>query len=691
VSRILTTCIYCGCGCGLYLDADHGRIIGSYPSGNHPVSRGALCVKGWNSYEFVNKLDRLKTPLIKRNGRFEEAGWEEAIELISRRLLEIGESFGPDSLAFLSSAKTTNEENFLMMKLARAVFKTNNIDHCARLCHASTVVGLKAAFGSGAMTNSIEEFEDADCFLVTGSDTTAQHPLIGSRIINAVRDRSAALIVADPRKIELVKFADIHLRQDNGTDVAWINGMMNVIIEEGLHDRGYIAERTEGFARLEEVVRDYTPEYVAGITGIPAELLIESARLYARSEKAMIVYSMGITQHVTGVDNVKSLANLAMLTGHVGFRSTGVNPLRGQNNVQGACDMGALPDLFSGYQSVGDEAVREKFGVAWGVKDLPISPGLTVTEIFDQARKGNVRGLYIIGENPAISDPDSNRVRAALSKLDFLVVQDIFLSETAKYADVVLPAAGFAEKDGTFTNTERRVQRIRKAIEPPGEARADWKILCGVAEKCGYNEMKYSSPSEIMDEIAELTPIYGGMNYDRLEPFGRQWPCVSREHSGTPYLHKGSFARGKGMFMPAIYIAPDELPDEEYSFLLSTGRVYWHWHTGTMTRRTSTLDREVPGAYVEVHPCDAERMRIIDGEMIMVSSRRGAIEIAVKITDKVKLGTVFIPFHFKEAAANVLTNPAVDPIAKIPEYKVCAVKIEKNCPGEAVTTGDRIR
>ena len=677
MSRILTTCIYCGCGCGLYLDAEQGRIIGSYPSGKHPVSRGALCVKGWNSYEFVNKLDRLTSPLIRRNGRLEEAGWDEALELVSRQLLEIGEETGPDSLAFLSSAKTTNEENFLMMKLARAVFKTNNIDHCARLCHASTVVGLKATFGSGAMTNSIEEFEDADCFLVTGSDTTAQHPLIGSRIINAVRDRSAALIVADPRNIELTKSADIHLRQNNGTDVAWINGMMNVIIGEGLHAREYIEERTEGFEELKEAVRDYTPDYVAEITGIPARILVEAARLYARSEKAMIVYAMGITQHVTGVDNVKSLANLAMLTGHVGFPSTGVNPLRGQNNVQGACDMGALPDVFSGYQSVGDENARKKFRSAWGVSDLPSTPGLTVTEIFDRARKGNVRGLYIIGENPAISDPDSNRVRAALENLDFLVVQDIFLSDTAKYADVVLPAAGFAEKDGTFTNTERRVQRIRKAIEPPGDARADWEILRGLAGKCGYKGMSYSSPAEIMDEIARLTPIYGGMNCDRLEPFGRQWPCPSRDHPGTPYLHKDSFARGKGMFMPAIYIPPDELPDEEYTYLLSTGRVYWHWHTGTMTRRTSTLDREVPEAYVEVNPLDAEMMGIIEGETVTVSSRRGAIEISVEITERVKEGSVFIPFHFKEAAANVLTNPALDPIAKIPEYKVCAVKIEK--------------
>ncbi len=677
MSRILTTCIYCGCGCGLYLETENGRVVGSYPSGKHPVSRSALCVKGWNSYEFVNKLDRLKTPLIRRNGGLEEAGWEEALELIAGKLSGIKEETGPDSLAFLSSAKTTNEENFLMMKLARAVFKTNNVDHCARLCHASTVVGLKATFGSGAMTNSIGEFEGADCFLVTGSDTTEQHPLIGSRIINAVRDRGAKLIVVDPRKIELTKHAALHLRQDNGTDVAWINGMMNVIIAEGLYDKEFVEGRTEKFDELRKLVEDYPPERVEEITKVPAEFLIEAARLYARSPRAMIVYSMGITQHTTGVDNVKSLANLAMLTGNVGKESTGVNPLRGQNNVQGACDLGALPNVFSGYQSVSDEAARERFEKAWGVSNLPSTPGLTVTEIFHRALEGKVRGVYIMGENPVISDPDANHLRSALEKLDLLVVQDIFLSDTARYADVVLPAAGFAEKDGTFTNTERRVQKIRRAIDPPGEARPDWRILGDVAARCGYGGMVYDHPSRVMDEIAELTPIYGGMSYDRLEPFGLQWPCPDGDHPGTPFLHQGAFAKGKGTFMPCPYLAPAELPDEVYNFTLSTGRVYWHWHTGTMTRRTSTLEREAPSAYVEIHPRDAERLRLKPGEMVKVSSRRGEIEISVRITKKVKEGSVFIPFHFREAAANVLTNPAVDPVAKIPEYKVCAVKIEK--------------
>jgi len=687
-SFVLTTCPFCGCGCGLYLQSENGMVVGSYPSRNHPVSKGALCVKGWNAYEFINKVDRLKVPLMKSDGGFtpldskhltgfKEVGWDSALELVSGKLLEIKKKYGPDAIGFLSSAKATNEENFLMMKLARAVFKTNNIDHCARLCHASTVVGLAATFGSGAMTNSINEFEDADLFLVTGSDTTEQHPLIGSRIINAVNDKGAKLIVVDPRKIELAKYATIYLAQDCGSDVAWINGLMNVIIKEGLYDPKYIEQRTENFAELKRMVKQYSPEYVEKITKIPRDLLVQAARLYAKSKKAMIVYSMGITQHTTGVDNVKSLANLAMLTAHVGFASTGVNPLRGQNNVQGACDVGALPDVFSGYQKVTDDAARAKFERMWKVDNLPARPGLTVTEMLNQAREGKLKGLYIMGENPVISDPDSNHVREALKKLEFLAINEIFLSDTAQYADVILPAASFAEKDGTFTNTERRVERIRQAIGPVGQAKPDWQILSEIARRCSYEGMDYSHPSKIMDEIARLTGIYGGISYDRLDPFGLLWPCPSKDHSGTIYLHKDKFAKGRGTFMPCVYVDADELPDDDYNFVLSTGRIYWHWHTGTMTRRTSTLDREVPAGYVEINPQDAEKLRVKKGSLVRVSSRRGQIEIQVLVTDKVKKGSVFIPFHFREAAANVLTNPAVDPVAKIPEYKVCAVKIEK--------------
>ena len=456
-----------------------------------------------------------------------------------------------------------------------------------------------------------------------------------------------------------------------------VNGMMHVIIKEGLQADKYIKERTENFEKIKETVKEYTPEYVEKITGIPAETLVKAARLYAKTKKAMIVYSMGITQLITGTDNVKSLANLALLTAHVGFPSAGVNPLRGQNNVQGACDVGALPDVFSGYQKVNEAEVRKKFEKAWGVENLPSGAGLTVTEIFDRAIEGKIKALYIMGENPVISDPDSRHIREALGKLSFLVVQDIFLSDTAEYANIVLLAASFAEKDGTFTSTERRVERIHKAIEPVGNSKADWEIICEIARRCGYQKMNYAHPSEIMDEIAELTPIYGGISYKRLEPFGLQWPCPSKTHPGTVYLHKDKFSRGKGAFIPCAYIEADELPDEIFNFVLSTGRIYWHWHTGTMTRRTSTLEREAPRAYVEINPSDAERLRIKDGELVSVSSRRGEIEIAAKVTGKVKEGSVFIPFHFREAAANILTNPAVDPVAKIPEYKVCAVKIEK--------------
>ncbi len=677
MSRVLTTCIYCGCGCGLYLVSDGKKLTGAYPSRNHPVSRGSLCVKGWNSHEFSNSAERLTTPLIKKDGKFVQAGWDEALSLITEKLAGFKDKYGPDSLAFLSSAKTSNEENFLMMKLARAVFKTNNVDHCARLCHASTVVGLAATFGSGAMTNSINEFEDAELILITGSDTTAQHPLIGSRVVNAVNDNGAKLILIDPRAIELAKYAAIHVRQKNGTDVAWINGVINVIISEGLYDKKFVEERTEGFEELKALVKEYTPEYVEKITRIPKEKLIEIARLYAKTRKAMIIYSMGITQHTTGVDNVKSLANLAMVTGHLGYACSGVNPLRGQNNVQGSCDTGALPNVYSGYQTIADENIRKKFEAAWGVEGLPSKPGLTVTEIVSAAGKGTIKGLYIMGENPIISDPDSNHVKECLSKTEFLVVQDIFMTDTAEYADVVLPSASFAEKDGTFTNTERRVERIRKAIEPPGQAKSDWQILCEVAKSSGYNGMSYSHPSEIMDEIASVTPIYGGISYTRLDPYGLQWPCPAKDHPGTPVLHKEKFTKGKGTFMPRPYIPPAEETDEEYNYILSTGRVYWHWHTRTMTNRTSTLERESPVPYVEMNVEDAKELGIRNEQLVKVSSRRGAITLKAVVGERVAKRSLFIPFHFREAAANVLTINAVDPVAKIPEYKVCAAKVEK--------------
>lgn len=627
------------------------------------------------AHHFVNHPDRLTQPLVRRNGKMEPASWDEALDLVVGKLKEIQAEHGNDSVAFFSSAKTTDEENYLMMKLARAVFKTNNVDHCARLCHSSTVLGLAATFGSGAMTNSISCMEQADCILVTGSNTTEQHPLIGSRIVRNVVENGAKLIVADNRKIRLSRLADIHVRPKNGTDVAFLNGLMNVIIAEGLEDKEFIANRTENYEELKKVVADYTPQRAAEICGITPEEIVQVARMFAQAKRAMIVYSMGITQHTHGVDNVKSCANLAMLTGNVGLPGTGVNPLRGQNNVQGACDMGALNGVYSGYQKVIDPAAREKFEKAWSVENLPGEPGLTVTTAINAAADGKLKALYVMGENPMLSDPDQNHVRKAMEKLDFLVVQDIFPTSTSEYADVILPAASYAEKNGTFTSTERRVQRVRKAIEPIGQSRTDWEILCDVAARAGYTGMKYGSASEIMDEIASVTPIYGGISFDRIDQVGLQWPCLDEQHPGTPVLHSGKFARGLGAFSPAAYRPSAELPDKDYPYALSTGRCYFHFHTGTMTRRSQLLDREERFPYVEVSPEDAKELEIRDRGWVYVSTRRGEVRAMAHVTDVADKGVLFMPFHFEEGPANLLTNNALDPVAKIPEYKICAARI----------------
>jgi len=674
VKKVQTTCSYCGVGCQLELWVKDNKIV-KVRGANGAPNYGSTCVKGRFGHTYVNRPDRLTKPLIRRNDALEEASWDEALDVVARRLSAIKQEYGPDAIGGLASATCTNEENYLFQKFMRACIGTNNVDHCARLCHASTVAGLAAAFGSGAMTNSIAELEHADCILVTGSNTTETHPVIANLIKRAVRYHGAKLIVVDPRKIDLVKYATLWLRQKGGTDVAWINGMMNVIVHEGLLDEKFISARTEGFEEFRKLVEEYTPDKVEKITGIPAEKIREAARIYGKAQAASIVYAMGITQHTTGTDNVLSLANLAMLTGNIGRPSTGVNPLRGQNNVQGACDVGALPNVFPGYQKVTDPAVREKFEKAWKVK-LPEKPGLTVVEMMNAAAEGKIKAMVIMGENPMISDPNLNHVEEALKSLDFLVVQDIFLTETAALADVVLPAASFAETDGTFTNTERRVLLVRKAIDPPGEAKPDWEIICELATQMGY-PMHYVHPSEIMDEIARLTPIYGGIRYHRLVPDGLQWPCPTEDHPGTKFLHAGKFSRGKGRFHPVDYIPPAELPNEEYPFLLSTGRILFHYHTGSMSRRAAALNAYVNAGYAEMNPNDLSRLGIKDGEMIRVRTRRGEIEIKAKATARVAEGSIFIPFHFSEGPANRLTNDALDPKSKIPEFKVAACRIEK--------------
>ena len=539
------------------------------------------------------------------------------------------------------------------------------------------MAGLVAAFGSGAMTNSVPEFgTDTECFLITGSNTTEAHPLVASHVL-AARERGAKIVVVDPRRIQIGRLADLHLRPRPGTDVAWINGMMNVIINEGLQDQGFIDERTEGYEGLRQVVQEFTPERVEEIAGIPADDLRAAARMYAQNKPAALIYAMGITQHTTGTDNVKSCANLAMLTGNVGVAGGGVNPLRGQNNVQGACDLGGLPNVFPGYQVVTVPAIVQKFEEAWQVDGLSDRLGMTLTEMVEAAGDGRVRALYMMGENPMLSDADVNHVRHCLEETEFLVVQDIFLTETAEMADVVLPAASFAEKDGTFTGTDRRVQRVRKAVEPVGSSKADWEIICELAQQMGASGFDFASPSDVMDEIASVTPLYGGVAFERLEEEGSlQWPVPTADHPGTPFLHKGRFSRGLGHFHAIEFIEAQELPDAEYPFTLTTGRMMFHFHTGSMTRRTEKLEQEAPEAYVEIHPKDAAHIGLNGSRRVRVASRRGEIELGVRVTRAIRPGVVFIPFHFAEAAANALTNSALDPIAKIPEYKVCAVRVE---------------
>ncbi|HAE61442.1 MAG TPA: formate dehydrogenase subunit alpha [Eubacteriaceae bacterium] len=672
-NRVKTTCAYCGVGCQMELLVKDNKVVEVAPV-DSKANNGMLCVKGKFGYKFIDHPDRLKAPLIKREGKFIEVSWDEAYNLIAEKIFSAKEKFGSDSIGGLSSARCTNEENYLFQKLFRAAIGTNNVDHCARLCHASTVAGLAATLGSGAMTNSNLEVLGSDLILVTGSNTTETHPVIGAHIKQA-KAKGATLIVAEPREIELAKTADIFLQIKPGTNVALFNGMMHLIIKEGLQDRQYINERTENYAELEKTVERYTPQVVSDICGIDKDDLAKAARMYAKAQKAAIYYSMGVTQHSTGTQGVMSVSNLALLCGNIGKESAGVNPLRGQNNVQGACDMGALPGDYPGYQKVFDLKVKEKFEKAWG-RTLSEKAGLTVTEMINGLYDESIKVLYIMGENPVVSDPDTNHVKEALKRADFVIVQDIFLTETAEYADVILPAATFAEKNGTFTNTERRIQRIRKAVDPPGDAKPDWIILMELVNRLGY-EACYCETEDIMKEISSLTPQYGGISYDRIEKEGLQWPCPTREHLGTKFLHKDRFARGKGLFKPADYIKSAESIDKDYPYILTTGRMLYHYHTRSMTKRVKGIDLLYPQSYIEIHPVTANRLDVVDGDKLKVTSRRGSIITNAKVTDVVEEDVVFMPFHFYEGGANYLTNPVIDPIAKIPELKVSAVKLEK--------------
>ncbi len=674
--KVRTTCPYCGVGCVFDLNVDrNGKIVKVTSEVGSVPNNGNLCVKGRFSYDFVQHPDRLKKPMIKKNGKHVEVEWDEAIAFVADKLTAIKEKYGPDSLGFVSSCRSTNEANYVMQKLARAVFGTNNIDQCARTCHAPTVAGLAMAFGSGAMTNSISEISNVDLAFVIGSNPTEAHPVIGMEMKKAMRN-GAQVIVCDPRKTWMAKHADLHLPVQPGSDVPLMNAMMNVIITEDLHDKEFVENRTEDFAELKDMVLRWTPERAAEICKVPADDIRKAARMYARADKAAIFYTLGLTEHICGTDNVRSTANLALLTGHIGRESTGVNPLRGQNNVQGGCDMGAGPTGYHGYQKLSDPAAVEKFSKAYGVA-LPTNIGYTITDMVEKAAEGELKALYIMGEDHLMSEPNIKQVEKAFENLELLIVQDIFFCETAPMADVVLPAASFAEKDGTFTNSERRVQRIRKAIEPIGESRPDWEIVCDIAKQTGYDKMNYQSASEVWDEIAELSPIFKGISYERIEKVGLQWPCFDKDHCGTKFLHEGSFTRGKGKFHALDYRPPAEEPDADYPFYLTTGRILYHYNVGTMTLRSVGSAQKVPECFCEISTADAEKLGLKNGDEVKVTTRRGELIVKASVGDRVKEGRLWMPFHFPKTPANLLTNDAFDNITRTAEYKVCSARISK--------------
>lgn len=670
--EVKTICPYCGVGCGIYLGIRGNEIKNVRADNDNPVNKGNICVKGRFGHNFVNHPERLTSPLIKRNGKFEEASWDEVFDLIALNFSKYKGSF-----AAIASAKCTNEENYLIQKFTRTVMGTNNIDHCARLCHASTVSGLGQSIGSGAMTNSIEEITDSDCIFAIGTNTTSTHPVIGLRVVKAVKNGSK-LIVANPKEIELCKHANLFLQHKPGSDVALLMGIMHVIVKENLHDLNFIKEHCENFEAFKKSLEDFDLDSVEKITGIEKEKIIEAARIYASADVASIFYSMGITQHSHGTDNVLAVSNLALITGNMGKPSAGVNPLRGQNNVQGSCDMGCLPDVYPGYQKIDDEEILEKFEKSWN-NELSKDPGLTLSQIFESSYNGSIKALYVVGENPVLSEPDSAHVQESLEKLDFLVVQDIFLTETAELADVVLPACTFAEKEGTFTNTERRVQRVYKAIEPLNNSKPDWWITSEIARRMGAEGFDLNHPAEIFDELASLTPIYAGISYDRLENEGLQWPCIDMENSGTPILHKDKFSteNGKGKLVALKYKEPAEIPDKEYPLVLTTVRSLYQYHTGTMTRKVDGLNKLYEFEFVEINPEDASNIGISDEEEVKVLSRRGEVKAKAKITETVPKGLISMTFHFSETSTNLITNSVVDPVSNTPELKYCAVRVEK--------------
>jgi formate dehydrogenase alpha subunit len=693
---VSTTCPYCGVGCNLELHIKDDYIYKVTSPFDSAVNRGNLCVKGRFGYDFIYNKDRVTTPLIRKEAQapgtrsqafdrdqWREVSWDEALDYTARRLVEIYQRDGAEAMAVYCCAKATNEDNYLLQKLFRALFRTNNIDHCTRLCHAGSVVALQMALGTSAMSNTAAEVIHSDVFLVTGSNTAETHPIIALQMKAAVEKHGAKLIVVDPRRVEMVNWAALWLPEKPGTDVPLFSAMAHVIVKERLYNQDFIDRRTEGFDDFCKSIEPFTPEYAEAISGVDRNLIVQAARMYATAKTAAIYWALGIPEHSHGTDNAMSLIHLALLTGHIGRQGTGLNPLRGQNNVQGASDSGAMPWHYPGYQRVDDDASGRKFEQAWNIEPGGLNRrlGLTTTEIMSAIAPGGVRALHIMGENPMMSEPNLNHTRHMMEQLEFLVAQDLFINESGAYADVFLPAASWAEKEGTFTNTDRRVQRVRKALEPRGQARADWQIICDLAEriekKLGRSRSAfwaYQSPDEVLEEMGRVVPEYAGVKYRRIEKQGIQTPVWDDNHPGTPFLFPETFPRGRGKFFDVEYIPSVEMPDEEYPFILTTGRLLEHWHGGTLTRH-SKLDDLYPQARVEINPADGARLKIEDGQTVRVSSRRGTVVLRAWLTQRTTVGVVFIPMHFAEAAANLLTIDALDPLAKIPEYKACAVSV----------------
>ncbi|PSP69475.1 formate dehydrogenase subunit alpha, partial [Halobacteriales archaeon QH_8_67_27] len=675
-----TTCGYCAVGCRFDLYSDGEEVLAARPTAEEdaPVNGISTCVKGKFGYDFINSDDRLTKPLVRNDrGEFREATWDEALDRVADGLGDVKEEHGGEALSLIASSKATNEENYLMGKFARQVLGTNSVDNCNRLCHSSTVAGLAQTYGYGAASVSIEDLETTDCYLITGSNTTEAHPVLGTRIKQNVRD-GADLLVFDPREVQIAEYADQYSRINPGYDAVWINAITRYIVNNDLHDETFVEERTTGFEEVVESVQEFTPDRVEEITGVPHEEIISAAETIAAADTCVFGWTLGLTEHSHGTENVIAMANLAAVTGNLGKPGTGVSPFRGQNNVQGGGgDMGPLPDNFPGYQDIADDEVRAKFEEAW---DCEISPeyGYYTTQMFLAADDDDVRGMYIIGENAALSEPGVNHAEDILEDLDFLVVQDLFVNETARYADVVLPVCSFVEKTGTFTNTDRTVQMVKQVMEPKGDSRPDWKVLQDLANRMG-REWEYDDTAQIMREVNSLTPLYGGVSHERIEEHGGlQWPCWDEDHPGTKRLYEEEFntENGKANLQGIGYSEPAETPDDEYPFSLTTGRVLYQYHTGTMTHREEGIMQYTPSDFVEIHPETAAEYGIESGDVVTVESRRGEIDVPAQLTDRVGRDNLFVPIHFAESAVNRLTDEEhLDPAAATPEFKVSAVRI----------------